>query len=337
MCLEGRPLNWQLLSMILKERDSTEHTDRNRRDAAGRKAEEQLAFYLRRDFAESKSIWIFNDLRFRDSTADVAQIDHLALHKHGFIVIESKSVTSEVTINERGEWSRKWNGQEQGISSPIAQAQRQMTFLQRALANNVEQLMGKLLGLQKQVGGFSWKCLVAISDSGRVHRPKPMDYPEVVKADLIPERIWAIYDELHKLSNVFSLKGPSIFFTSDEMERIAQFLIEHHCPLEREQATRKSSPVQQPKPPAPTVQAPAAPVGFVWTQGVPCPGCQTATQLTWGRYGYYWKCPSCAKNTPLPETCAKCGKKPYLRKDGNRYFARCETCGTKETLYAELG
>lgn len=323
--------------MIRKERDPGEHNDRNRFDTAGREAEEQLAHYLRRDFAESQKIWIFNDLRFRDSTEDTAQIDHLVLHTHGFIIVESKSVTSEVAINAQGEWTRIWKGRHQGIPSPIAQAQRQITFLQRALDNNIEQLMGKLMGLQKRLGGFSWECLVSISDRGLIHRPKPADFPEVVKADLIPERIWAIYNKLHSLSGRLSLKAPSLSFAPEEMERIAQFLIHHHSPLEREQTRNKPAVIPPPKPPEPRTQAPAASAEPFRTRGLPCPGCQTETLLTWGRYSYYWKCPACERNTPLPETCAKCGKKPYLRKDEARYYARCETCGTKETLYAVLG
>lgn len=39
------------------------------------------------------------------------------LHRSGAVIIESKSVTSAVRINERSEWARAWNGRWSGMPS----------------------------------------------------------------------------------------------------------------------------------------------------------------------------------------------------------------------------
>ena len=71
--------------MIAKEFDP--FTDTDKRQLAGRKAEGQIAFYLKRAFEHG----------------DAAQIDHLVFHRWGMILVESKSVTGTVRVNEHGE------------------------------------------------------------------------------------------------------------------------------------------------------------------------------------------------------------------------------------------
>ena len=113
---------------------------------AGRRAEEQMAFYLRRAFAEAPHVRVFNNIRLERGD-DAAQIDHLILHRWGMIIVESKSVTSRVEINERSEWTRLWNSKPKGMASPVLQARRQGDFLKKELRENAESLRGKFLGL----------------------------------------------------------------------------------------------------------------------------------------------------------------------------------------------
>ncbi len=81
--------------LILKDRREREPTDRF--DAAGMKAERQLAHYLKRAFGDAKDIFVFNDLRVVHE-GEVAQIDHLLLHRSGLIIIESKSFTTQISV-----------------------------------------------------------------------------------------------------------------------------------------------------------------------------------------------------------------------------------------------
>ena len=82
---------------------------------------------LKRYFGDSRDLFIINDLHL-DDLGDKAQIDHLIIHKFGFLIIESKSVSTTVSINDYGEWTRHYNGQ-QGMQSPISQAKLQASAL----------------------------------------------------------------------------------------------------------------------------------------------------------------------------------------------------------------
>ena len=106
-----------------------------------------MAFYLKREFTASPEVRVFNNIRLEKDN-DAAQIDHLILYRHGVIIVESKSVTSEVRINAQGEWSRVWNGRPTGMPSPILQAQRQGDFLARYLQDHATQLLDKFLGAE---------------------------------------------------------------------------------------------------------------------------------------------------------------------------------------------
>ncbi|MCR9115470.1 MAG: NERD domain-containing protein, partial [bacterium] len=83
--------------MIAKESNATQPTDK--RQLAGFNAEKQMAFYLRRAFGESSDVFVFNDLRIVRND-EVAQIDHLVLHRYGFAIVESKSITGTVEVNQ---------------------------------------------------------------------------------------------------------------------------------------------------------------------------------------------------------------------------------------------
>lgn len=92
--------------MIIKEWAQDEGA-RDKFAAAGAEAERQLAHYLKRKYGDRKDVLVFNNLRIESENGDdAAQYDHLILHRRGFILIESKSVTSKVKINARGEWLR---------------------------------------------------------------------------------------------------------------------------------------------------------------------------------------------------------------------------------------
>lgn len=216
--------------MISKERDPAEHEVKAPFARAGAKAEEQMAFYLRRSFYEHRDIHVLNDLRFEDSTGDSAQIDHLIVHKYGFIFIESKSVTTGVKVNKQGEWIRFWNKRPQGMPSPVQQAKRQVEFLQRALNANAEDLSGKMLGLiQKRFSGYIWDVLVAISDSGTITRD--VEVPELCKADQVTERIKSRFQELKKAASPLSLRVDApLTMDRETMEQVIQFLLYYHSP-----------------------------------------------------------------------------------------------------------
>lgn len=103
--------------MIVKELDPLA-LNASKQAQAGRRAESQMAFYLRRTFGEDSTIKVLNGLRI-ERQGEVAQIDHLLISNHGFILIESKSVTTQIRVNAQAEWSRQIVGAGwQGMPSP---------------------------------------------------------------------------------------------------------------------------------------------------------------------------------------------------------------------------
>lgn len=240
--------------MILKDLDSFPSTT-DARLQAGRSAEEQMAFYLKREFGRSESIFVFNGLRLEEND-DVAQIDHLLLHKGGFVIVESKSVHGRICINEQGEWSRVYGSRQAGMPSPILQAKRQGEFLKDLLDDNAEKFGIKLFGkIQFQFGAVSIDSVIAISDSGIIDRPKNLSLPQLCKADQAPQRVRELLQlqsrELNPLNfRVASDRGR--FLTASEIDKICQFFLTQHTPLLR--GVLPPSPA--PTVPQPEVQQP---------------------------------------------------------------------------------
>lgn len=311
--------------MIVKTRDTTPVT--NKFEQAGAAAEEQMAFYLRRAFADAEDIFVFNDLRLVDGE-EPAQIDHLVLHPFGVCIIESKSICGEVEVNEHDEWIRKWGRQRSGMPSPIQQAKRQGELLQKILNDNREALRDKrLLGMVQ--AGFAHcpvKHIVAISDRGIIAR-KRTDPEELKKADQVCD---CIKEEIARHCNGASLFKPMDGdyglwkLNADELARARDFLLARHTPCSKSRPAEPASPA-----PVPAVARPTA-----VSDGPACKHCgRRQLHATHGRYGYYFKCHACEKNTPMDFTCSGCGKKGRIRKQALQFFRTCKACGHEELVW----
>ncbi|PNY80041.1 nuclease-related domain-containing protein [Deinococcus koreensis] len=322
--------------MIVKELEPQTHTDPLRR--AGYDAEQQMAHYLKRAFGDDPLKSVFHNLRIR-RLDEVAQLDHLILHRFGIVIVESKSVSGQVAVNEQGEWTRWWNRQGRGMPSPVLQARRQMDLLVALLQDHSSELLDRtLFGLkQRQFAGMRRDVLVAISDQGRISRKS--DVPELVKADQVPERVLEIVKGAQE-------RGLGAFSFSDaELIRLQAFLRTRHQPLETQASPVQATPVQAspvphhtqppaaaprqapvpPRRPAPGVratqeqQAPSRP-----SSEVVCRHCGSERlSVQFGKYGYYLKCAACAGNTPTRPQCAECGQPAKVSKRGSEFTASC--------------
>ena len=320
--------------MVVKELDRFEGSDTLAR--AGRAAEEQMAFYLKRAFAADPSIRVLNGIRL-EREGDAAQMDHLVVHPCGITIIDSKSVTGSVRINQQGEWARVYGSRVHGMPSPLLQADRQATFLRAyAQAHPAD-------WPEKQVGIF---VRVAISDGGVIERPKGLEseLQSVSKADQVPEAI----NEFLKARKVLkalpgfvgkamiaAFKGESgDLLTEAEVGQIAAFLMQHHTPY----AAPITRSVQRPSPPPPTSARPSAqPVTPRFANSGPnrdvCAACGgQQLQIRYG-YSYFYHCTICKASTPIAHLCGSCGGKERTRKDGQRFFAECATCGTSRLFH----
>ena len=321
--------------MIKKELDPFEGS--GNLELAGRKAEEQMAFYLRRFFVSSADVDVLNYLRI-DLNGEVGQMDHLVLHPFGLLIVESKSVSDGVQITDDGQWMRWFNRKPSGMASPITQAQLQGKLL--------KELLGKTV---KQKGFFDQvrlDVLVAISDGGTITWPKSGALPEVCKADQVPDRINHRIDQFRKLR-----KEPDVL-TSDHRRVIADFLLTVHKPLKPlDRFVAHVSPehkVEEPRQEYKT--SPVKPSNLVpdikWGRETNalkkptlfsskcCKHCQsTRLEAKSGQYGYYFSCLDCAKNTPIKFACLACGGEGKIRKQGENFFAECKACDASNLFH----
>ncbi len=338
--------------MILKELDPFISEDRFER--AGRVAEEQLAFYLRRAFVDDKDILVFNNLRF-EKDDDAAQIDHLVLHKYGMIIVESKSVTTKVEVNEWEEWSRWFDNSSKGIPSPIQQAKRQGEFLRSYLNQFAPVLLGKSFLGQSRFGRMPIDHIVAISDSGIIERPKIASLEEICKADQVPDRVRLIFERWSKASRLFTfdLKKGGYELYKDEITNISKFLIEKNEPLLL-QTLSKEAPVAKAAPRSLTLEREIlesskdelrssyskpsiikkqhSQVAHVEEVKV-CGYCKSSELAIEYGYNYYFKCLKCEKNTTIKPICTVCNKNGKIRKKGREFYLDCAQCKTSKLFY----
>ena len=308
--------------MIVKDVENIKSSDKYIQ--AGFSAEKQMAFYLKRAFENDPKILIINGIRL-EKDGDAAQIDHLILHEYGMVIVESKSVTTQVSINEHGEWTRQFDGVSKGMASPVLQAKRQGEFLKHYLEPHTETLLKKLLGVQMKFEKMPIDIVVAISDTGIINRPqKKIDELEhVCKADRAIENIQRIIQGYRKKDSALSLSlGPYILGKSAR-QKISQFLIKNHSPA------NVSDLIEEP----PRLKT-------EYTGGrsfASCKHCRgTVVEVVYGKYGYYLKCDECGGNTAIRENCSGCGKQLRVRKEKEKFFLECRDCNTSTLFHKNV-
>lgn len=292
---------------------------------AGLAAEKQMSHYLERAFGKNEDIIILNDLRLKQGN-DVAQIDHLVIHQCGFIIIESKSVSSKISVNTHGEWKRIYNNKEKGMRSPVQQAKIQASFLKYFLNDKGtkvfrENIVSKLFA-KTTYDNYKFDVLVAISDSGIIERDN-IDLPEVVKADSVPDSIRSIISKRKKgILNPFA--NDNYTFNIDTIRKIANTLLALHSPVSKK---IEDVNIVQEEPIKYNKTKPNSTEYF-------CSKCKSCNiQIEYGRYGYYFKCIDCNCNTSIKHTCKTLKCKAKTRKSKLQFFKVCETCGIDELFW----
>jgi Nuclease-related domain len=329
--------------MIHKDLDP--FTGQDKFSVAGRRAEEQMAFYLRRFFGSSAEVDVLNYLRI-ELEGEVAQMDHLILHPFGLLIVESKSVVDSVQIESDGQWIRWYNNHPQGMRSPITQARMQAMLLKALLDKKVKQT-GIFDRLQLDV-------LVAISDQGRIQWPASGPLPEVCKADQVHERIQQKLEEARRAATA------TVTLSANNRQRIADFLCAMHKPLVRPSPEAQLAPLKVAEPVKTPYFTPAnapsqnvrpeviaadakpvvmpAPISTPEKKPLPPKTCKHCGSIeleaTYGKFGYYFVCRRCEKNTAIKFTCPACGGEGRLRKAGKDFFAECKACDASSPYHS---
>lgn len=324
-----------------------------------------MAFYLHRAFANHDSVHVLHDLRVEDpeqpeydGKPGVCQIDHLVVHRWGMFIVECKSAAVEVQVRNDGaggdEWTRRFGNREQGIPSPIQQARRQGEFLRNLLQRRRESLLGRVSPLLRPIAtlvngtdkkGFlnlPIQCIVAFADNSAIHRKDGWQPPQlpfrvfVLKADQVAPVI-SIELSSHEASSGLLSTGDGAYglwsMQAEEVLAVTRLLAQLHCPAKlHKQPSVGFVPTAREPPPSP-------PDGGIATA---CKYCNSrALNARWGKFGYYWSCQLCSKNTPMPVTCSAClaqgsrGADVRIRKEGQRYFRHCDRCAIEECIWIQ--
>ncbi|WP_052049973.1 NERD domain-containing protein [Leptolyngbya sp. KIOST-1] len=339
--------------MIVKELDPLAPGS-GPRVQAGRRAEEQMAFYLRRAFADDPKIVVLNGLRV-ERKGEIAQVDHLVLSTHGLILIESKSVTTQIRVNAQEEWTRQVGQNWQGMPSPLLQVERQANLIRSLLNDHVDLFFRKVLAFQFTFTSVPFDGLVAISDTGVIDRPKGFAVRQVLKADQVVPRIQEIHADYRRGSSLFSLslKDAGAEFSDKTVQRLTEFLLQRHSPQPLPPSS-SSPPVRKPqnrsesnfgKPRsrapgtsahpqgAPSPQPPKVPVQSQPDAKKACRTCGSGDlTIVYGKYGYYFKCGACGGNTPIKVTCAN-GDRARITKQGREFYVVCPDRSEPQLFY----
>jgi hypothetical protein len=222
----------QGIKVICKDLDPFQSDDKFAK--AGRAAEEQMAFYLKRFFGSDPDILVLNGIRL-EADGDAAQVDHLVIHAHGLVIVESKSVHGKIQIKDDGQWIR-WFGasQSRGMASPLTQARLQERFFR--------DFLGKAAKNEALFAKIPIDIYVAISDGGVIIWPKSGTVQGVCKADQVPDKI---IDSRRQKAQV----GGALELSKVNRERIAEFLAAANKPLTRTTETpAEVDPVKEPMP-----------------------------------------------------------------------------------------
>ncbi|EIF42794.1 NERD domain-containing protein [gamma proteobacterium BDW918] len=302
------------------------------RKDAGARQESDVAFHLRRGL-DPDQFAVFHNVQI-EFNGERAQIDHLIVHKYGFIVVESKSIHGEVRINKEGEWSRSYKGAWSGMASPLKQGELQVAILKSLLAENAEKLLGKLLGIQTRFGGRKYDVVSAISSSAIFHREgvPTQIAQQVVKTEFLCERV----KEIVKPYKSFLSKDTAAAFTTADLHSINEFLQTFEVGLstteDRDPALQDNSGPGQT---AVNKAVASANVDRGEANAVRCKKCSATAGLTgaYGKYGYYVTCGGCGTNTSLKGPCPKCqSAKTKVAKSGSAYTRTCQDCNFELSL-----
>lgn len=331
--------------MIIKDKQFTD--TQSIRQAAGDRQEKSVAFYFRREFKNHEKVFVFHDLNIYVD-GEFAQIDHLIVYQFGFILIESKSITGEVSVNSEGEWSRSYQRKWSGMPSPIKQVELQMKLLKSLMAANTEKMLGKLFGtLQTKFGGRKWDVLCAISSNAIIEREQaPVDISnKIIKSEFIVDKVLEIMNLPSKLkAKAGFLMDDRPDFSEEELKRICKFLVS----VDKQVSTfRKSVKKTAEKPelaPLPekskvdlaiTEASLSTPSSLIFG----CKKCGEKHNLTgkWGKFGYYAQCNECETNTSLKVPCPSCQSDDVKnRKEKNKFFLMCLACSKEELVHENV-
>lgn len=202
---------------VIKEFTRQENKDQSPDVEAGISQEEEVARQLSKAFSDDVEYFLFNNLIFSFDGENV-EIDHLIIHKKGFLIIESKSISGEVSVNEAGEWSKRQKGAWTGINSPMVQMERQRNILLNMINHYAPLLFRKIAGLQVYRSHSDFGMICCLTNKTVIQR---QHIPEEISKRIVKAEVVAMATRLF----FGGRDDSSIILTKQEMNDIASLLI----------------------------------------------------------------------------------------------------------------
>lgn len=355
--------------MILKTK-SLQNT-KTPQAVAGQKQEQSVAFFLRRAFKDHKQVLVVNDFKFTFND-ETAQIDHLIIYPYGFVLIESKSIKGQVKVNKQGEWTRSLSNRWQGMPSPIKQVELQQALLKELLRAHKSQMLGKLLGIKQQGFSMRcWDHICAISSDAIIDRktiPTAIS-DKLVKSEFLVEKLDKLMNIKNRFMRVVNFSDTRPDFSQKELDSIGSFLLEkclgdglenglaqstvQHSETYKSHQADSTEALPKAQIIEPTlsvfsdpqeIQVPTAiyqglpekvAVNTTTKQRLSCKHCGESNNYTpmYGKFGYYIKCNTCTKNTPMKQACPQCqSKNTKVQKRKETYTLNCQECGCGQQM-----
>ena len=151
---------------------------------------------------------------------------------------------------------------------------------------------------------------------------------EVCKADQVPDRIVGKVQQYRGEQRAPGALSPA------HRRVIADFLCKVHKPLGRSPVAEAASTESATSKLATSVHEPVVdPKGALPPKVCKhCGGLEL--EAHYGKFGYYFVCKGCSKNTGIKFLCPACGGEGRVRKQGKDFFAECKACDASTLLHS---
>jgi hypothetical protein len=190
----------------------------------------QLALrQLERSLMNLGDLRVFNGLRLVQGH-HVTHLDHLVLHRYGFILLENVSMMLELSVNARGEWTHIYCDAPLRIPSPLLQVERKLKRLHSLLESYAPTLRCER-GQQFYFYPLCFHKLVVVADDVKLEIPRGTKLPELVKASHLPRSLQSMAAESRRKARAtLGYKAKGLELSDSELYKISAFLRSQHEP-----------------------------------------------------------------------------------------------------------
>jgi Nuclease-related domain len=190
----------------------------------------QLAFkQLERSLMDLSDLRVFSGLRLLQGQ-HAFTLDHLLLHRHGFIVIENAAMMKGLSINVMGEWTHLYGDAPLRIPSPQVQLERKLKRLHSFLEPHASVLRHENTQ-QFYFYPLSYHKLVVLADDVKLQVPRGLTLPDVVKASQLTKKVQMLAAESRrKAKATLGYKAKGLELSDSELFKISAFLRNQHEP-----------------------------------------------------------------------------------------------------------